>query len=151
MLRRSIKSGLLTSCILLQGRSIPAMVLSVLHVLAYYVGDAIIMAWCASPHLIYGSVLSATWPSPLCQHTSADAHAGGGVALLPNPDSVGVLGGIGAFDNAVQGALLGPILLSSIAVFFDLHVRLIAGLPTSASTASLASLSRTRSMSTELL
>lgn len=30
----------------------------------------------------------------------------------------------------MQGALLGPITLSSIAVFFDLHVKLVAGLPT---------------------
>ena len=70
---------------------------------------------------------------------------------FPTLTALGVLGGIGAFDNAIQGALLGPILLSSIAVFFDLHVRLIAGLPPSASTASLASLSRSRSMSAELL
>ncbi len=48
----------------------------------------------------------------------------------------------------MQGALLGPILISSAAVFFDLHTRLIAGLPTSLpSTASLPSTSRSRSMS----
>ena len=63
--------------------------------------------------------------------------------------ALGVLGGISAFDNAVQGALLGPILLSSIAVFFDLHVRLIAGLPRRPSSGSLPSIGRSRSASVE--
>lgn len=70
---------------------------------------------------------------------------------FPTLTALGVLGGISVFDNAIQGALLGPILLSSIAVFFDLHVRLIAGLPASASSASLASLGRSRSASMESL
>lgn len=52
----------------------------------------------------------------------------------------------------MQGALLGPILISSAAVFFDLHTRLIAGLQTNLpSTASLPSMSRSRSMSVESL
>ena len=67
---------------------------------------------------------------------------------FPTLTALGVIGGISAFDNAVQGALLGPMLLSSIAVFFDLHVRLIAGLPSSAS---LPSLSSSRSVSVHSL
>lgn len=35
---------------------------------------------------------------------------------FPTLTALGVLGGISAFDNAIQGALLGPILLSCIAV-----------------------------------
>ena len=54
----------LISRLLLQGRSISAIVLSVLHVLAYYVGDAIIMAEVrlTAPEI---------WLCPVCNVASA--------------------------------------------------------------------------------
>lgn len=108
--------------LLAQGRGVSAIVLLTLHVLAYYVGDAIIMAEVPGSH------------------------------RFPTLTALGVLGGISAFDNAIQGALLGPILLSCIAVFFDLHVRLIAGLPANvSSSASLHSFGRSRSVSVDSL
>ncbi|DBB16654.1 TPA: hypothetical protein ACH3X3_014907 [Trebouxia sp. C0006] len=42
----------------------------------------------------------------------------------PYLTGLGILGGMYSFDNPLQGALLGPMLLSMLSVFYNLHAKL---------------------------